>query len=152
MARNYWMFVQSPEDFEISQKRKFSIHGMTRRQRRRAQRMAPDDRVLYYISSRNRWAVSGYIKSTYFEDVTPIWKSDSGVEKFPYRVNISPTIVLREHDYIDAMILGPRLTYLKRWSPERWPLAFFDTLHLLPQKDFNLVENEMSRVVSRKEL
>ena len=33
--------------------------------------------------------------------------------------------------------------------PEDWPLAFFDRLHLLPQKDFRLVEGEMQRIKPR---
>ena len=37
---------------------------------------------------------------------------------------------------------------MKRWLPESWPLAFFDTLHLIPQRDFSLIEGEMKRVVA----
>jgi hypothetical protein len=44
------------------------------------------------------------------------------------------------------MILGPRLDYVKRWAPENWPLAFWDRLHLLPQRDFRLIEGEMERI------
>ena len=57
--------------------------------------------------------------------------------------------MLDEPDYIDALLLAPRLQYLKRWMPEDWPLAFFDRLHLLPQKDFRLVEGEMQRIRPR---
>ena len=54
-----------------------------------------------------------------------------------------------EEDYIDALILAPRLDYVKRWAPEDWPLAFFDSLHLLPQRDFRLIEQEMRRNLSK---
>ena len=148
MPRNYWMFVQSTEDFEVSKEKGFTIHGLKKRQRRRAQRMAPEDRALYYISGKRKWAATASITSHYFEDRTPLWQADRNGERFPYRVKLTPAIVLDEPDYVDAMILGPRLDYLKRWPPERWPLALFDTLHLLPQKDFNLIEDEMKRVVS----
>ena len=56
-------------------------------------------------------------------------------------------ILLREEDYIDALLLAPRLDYVKRWVPENWPLAFFDTLHLIPQKDYRLIEAEMKRTI-----
>ena len=38
------------------------------------------------------------------------------------------------------------LEYVKKWAPEKWPLAFWDTLHLLPQRDFKYLEDEMRRI------
>ena len=149
MPRNYWMFVQTPENFEVSRGLSFTVHGLKSRYRRRAQRMAPDDRVLFYISETRKWAATASITSRYFEDRTPIWSTDGNQEVFPYRVKLSPSIVLKEEDYVDALILGPRLEYVKRWAPESWPLAFMDSLHLLPQRDFRLIEGEMKRIMSR---
>ena len=149
MAHNYWMFVQTPENFEISKGLDFRLHGLKSRQRRRAQRMTPDDRVLFYIAGQRKWAASASVTSRYFEDHEPIWKSEGNREIYPYRVKLSPALVLKEEDYIDALVLAPRLEYVKRWPPERWPLAFLDTLHLLPQRDFRLIESEMKRVVSK---
>ena len=31
-----------------------------------------------------------------------------------------------------------------------WPLAFYGTLHLLPQRDFRLIESEMKRNISKR--
>lgn len=150
MARNYWMVVQTSENYQITKTRGFDIYGLKRRHRRRAQRMGPEDRVLFYISSTRKWVATASITSKYFEDNSPIWQSHGGtIEEFPYRVKLAPEIVLDEKNYIDAMILGPRLEYLKRWDPERWPLAFQETLHLLPQKDFRLIEGEMKRLLSK---
>ena len=67
-----------------------------------------------------------------------------------YSVELSPDIVLKEKDFIDALVLGPRLEYVKRWAPEDWPLAFFDALHLLPQRDFRLIEGEMRRLLPKR--
>jgi predicted RNA-binding protein len=149
MPKNYWMFVQTPENFEISRERSFNLHGLRSRQRRRAQRMGPDDRVLFYVSGIRKWTATASITSSYFEDRTPIWKSyGKRLEEFPYRVRLTPAIVLDEEDYIDALLLGPSLEYVKRWAPERWYLAFQDTLHLLPQRDFRLIESEMKKAPS----
>ena len=87
------------------------------------------------------------VTSEYFEDRTPIWNIGTRGENYPFRVKIKPEIVLREVDYIDALILAPRMEYVKRWQPEDWPLAFFDTLHLIPQRDFSLIEGEMRRII-----
>jgi hypothetical protein len=146
MARNYWMVVQTTEDFEISRQMGFTLHGLRFSQRRRAQRMEPQDSLLYYVSGTRKWSAIATVISTYFEDPTPVWQTNGSGEEYPYRVKLKPALVLDEKDYIDALFLAPRLEYLKRWTPERWPEAFVDTLHLLPQRDFRLIEGEMKRV------
>ena len=43
------------------------------------------------------------------------------------------------------------MEYVKKWTPERWPLAFHSTLlHLIPRKDFSFIEEEMKKVVHQK--
>lgn len=149
MPKNYWMVVQTPENFEVSKEMGFTVHGLKARFRRRAQRMEPDDRVLFYVEGIRKWTAITVITSKYFEDHEPIWKTNGRGDELPYRVKMTPSIVLEEKDYIDALELGPRLEYVKRWAPEDWPLAFMDSLHLLPQRDFRLIEGEMKRVTGR---
>ena len=149
MPKNYWMVVQTAEDFEISREMGFTLHGLKSRQRRRAQRMEPDDQLLYYISGTRKWPAIATVTSRFFEDRAPVWATNGALDVFPYRVRLSPLIVLEEKEYIDALILAPRLDYVKRWAPERWPLAFVDNVHLLPQHDFRLIEGEMKRVSSK---
>lgn len=149
MGRNYWMVVESPEDFEITRGREFTVFGVKSRHRRRAQRMQPDDRILFYITGIRKWTATAIIKSDFFEDRTPIWTPGSRGEVYPFRVKTEPEIVLDEEDYIDALLLAPRMDYVKRWAPEDWPLAFFDSLHLIPQKDYRLIEGEMKRIIYR---
>jgi predicted RNA-binding protein len=149
MTKNYWMVVQTAEDFEISREMGFTLHGLKSRQRRRAQRMEPDDRLLYYVSSIRKWTAIATVTSKFFEDRAPVWSANGAREVYPYRVRLSPLIVLDEKEYIDALILAPRLEYIKRWPPERWPLAFVDNIHLLPQRDYRLIEGEMKRVHSK---
>ncbi|MFP6567119.1 MAG: hypothetical protein VB961_07515 [Dehalococcoidia bacterium] len=149
IGRNFWMFVEAPQNFEITREIEFSLFGMGAKYRRRAERMQPQDRVLFYINGVRKWPASATITSTYFEDNSPLWHPTTRGESFQYRVKLKPDIVLDEEDYIDAMILGPRLDYVKRWAPENWPLAFWDRLHLLPQRDFRLIEGEMERITSR---
>ena len=147
MGQNYWMFVDSPEILETNRKLGFTLYGVAPRYRRRAERMQPDDRVLFYVNRIRKWVAAATIRSRSFEDHSPVWGNDRA-EIFPYRVKLAPDIVLDETDYIDALILAPRLEYVKRWAPEEWPLAFFDRLHLLPQRDFRLIEGEMKRISS----
>ena len=149
MARNYWMFVAPPENFDVVKERGFTVYGLGRRYRRRAERMQPDDRVLFYVTGLRKWTATASITSRFFEDHSPLWTTNNRGEVYPYRVRLAPDIVLDEADYVDALILAPRLEYVKRWAPEDWPLAFYDKLHLLPQRDFRLIEGEMKRTVSK---
>lgn len=144
------MVVDTTERFEKTKKLGFTIYGVGSRFRRRAQRMQPNDQVLFYVSSIKKWAALARIKSGYYVDQSPIWEPGVSGEVYPYRVKLEPIIVLDEDDYIDALVLAPRLEYVKRWPPEDWPLAFWDSLHLLPQKDFRLIEGEMKRLVKGK--
>ena len=143
------MFVEAPQNFEVTREIDFSLFGMGPKYRRRAERMQPQDRVLFYVNGIRKWPASATITSTYFEDNSPLWSPTTRNESFQYRVKLKADIVLDEEDYIDAMILGPRLDYVKRWAPENWPLAFWDRLHLLPQRDFRLIEGEMERIAER---
>ena len=147
MPKSSWMAVQTPENFAVSQGLGFTVHGLSFHHRRRAQRMEPDDLMLFYISGIRKWAAIATITSRYFEDREPIWKSEGRGEVLPYRVKLTPSIVLDEDDYVDALVLGPRLEYVKRWVPEMWPLAFMGALHLLPQRDFRLIEGEIKRAL-----
>ena len=147
MGKNYWMVVQTRENFEISRDMGLTVYGLRRRHRRRAERMVPEDKMLFYISGIRKWGAVATVKSRYFKDDSEVWVPVPRGEKFPYRVRLKPDMLLDEEDYVDGLQLGPRLEYVKRWAPEDWHLAFFETLHLIPQRDFRLIEGEMKRIL-----
>jgi len=148
MAKTYWLICTTDENFEITRARGFSVQGVDSRQRRRAVRMTADDRIVYYIADLRRFAATATVTSECFEEHTPIWKHHTGSEDFPHRVKVRPDIVLDKERYLDALQIGPRLEYVKKWPPELWHLALVDTLHIIPQKDFNFLEDEMRRLAS----
>ncbi len=148
MAKNYWMFVQTRDNFEITKNMGFKLHGLGAKHRRRADRMQPNDNILYYVKDTKSWLALATIRSKAFEDRSPLWNPTHRGEDFRYRVKIEPRLVLEDEEAVNALLLAPRLEYLKRWAPELWPLAFMDSVHLLPQRDFRLIEAEMKRVRS----
>ena len=145
MGKNYWMIVETYENFQITKDMNSSLLGVGPKYKKRAQRMQPLDRVLFYIKNLRKWTATATIASHSFQDRTPIWKPIQKDDHLIYRVKINVDLAPIEEDYIDALFLAPTLDYVKRWAPEYWPLAFQDRLHLLPQRDFKLIENEMSR-------
>ena len=68
MGKNYWMMVASPEDFEITKERGFTVYGVRGKYRRRAQRMQPEDRMLFYVKGLRKWTATATITSQFFED------------------------------------------------------------------------------------
>ena len=85
------------------------------------------------------------LTSDSYEDHELIWKSQNPKEDYPYRVSLQLNYALNKDKLIDAKEIGPRLDYVKKWVPEMWYLAFVGGLHLLPKKDFNLIEDEIRR-------
>ena len=110
MANYYWMNVQTEENYKITSDRGFDLVGLTKRQRKRAQRMEPEDRLLFYISGSRKWAASAYVESECFEDEEIIWESiGTRNEIYPYRAKIRKGIALKPDKYINGLELGPTL-------------------------------------------
>ncbi len=145
MGKTYWMLALSLENFNITRERGFDVQGIDTSSRRRAIRMASEDRVLFYVRDCRKFAATATVTSGHFRDDSRIWKHHRDRETFPHRVKLSPNIVLEEEEYIEAGQIGPSLEYVKKWAPEHWDLAFFGMLHIIPQRDFNLLESEMKR-------
>ena len=145
MPLNFWMIICNPENFGITRELGFTLQGLKGEHRRKVQRVAAGDRILFYVSGIRRFVATATATSSYVEDNTPIWQKE-GRAGWPYRVRIKPEVVLDESQYIDANILAPRLEYVRRWPPEDWYMVFQGNLHLLPKSDFLLIEEEMKKL------
>lgn len=151
MPGSHWMIVMSPENFETTRERGFDLVGLKSRHRKKAERMALGDRVLFYVTGSQVFPLTATVTSTFFEDHTPIWTStERRPDVAPWRVQIRPDVVLNWYEYLDARQISPRMLYVKRWAPEDWPLAFQGQIHLLSSQDFALIEHEMRRTIDRR--
>jgi hypothetical protein len=149
-GKTYWMVASSLENFHITRDLKFTIQGMMSRQRRKAQRMEPGDRLLYYVTGVQGFGATATITSKCTEAHEDVWKSEGREDDFPWRVNIRAEVALEDEQFLDAREIGPRMEYVRRWPPEYWPLAFQGNLHILPKSDFELLELEMHKVKSKR--
>jgi hypothetical protein len=151
MPGSHWMIVMSPENFEVTLERGFDLVGLKSRHRKKAERMALGDRVLFYVAGSQVFPLTATVTSTFFEDHTPIWTStERRPDVAPWRVRVRPDVVLHWYEYLDARQIAPRMLYVKRWAPEDWPLAFQGQIHLLSSQDFALIEHEMRRTIDRR--
>ncbi len=151
MPGSHWMIVLSPENFEITRSRGFDMLGLKSRHRKKAERMAIGDRVLFYVAGLQIFPTTATVSSTFFEDHSPIWVStERRADVAPWRVQLRSDVNLKWYEYLDARQIAPRMLYVKRWAPEDWPLAFQGQVHLLSSQDFQLIEHEMRRTAERR--
>ncbi len=151
MPGSHWMIVMSPENFDTTRERGFDLVGLKSRHRKKAERMALGDRVLFYVTGSQVFPLTATVNSTFFEDHTPIWTStERRPDVAPWRVQVRADVVLNWYEYLDARQIAPRMLYVKRWAPEDWPLAFQGQIHLLSSQDFALIEHEMRRTIDRR--
>lgn len=151
MGKTYWMLCTTQENFDITKDRGFDIQGVDTRNRRKAVRMSPEDRIVYYVTDARGFAATATVTSEHFEDHEEIWKHHREQEDFPHRVEIQVDLSLEPSYYVDGYQVGPTLEYVKKWAPEHWDLAFFGMLHIIPQRDFNFLEEEIQRAAERAE-
>jgi hypothetical protein len=149
MGKTYWMLVTDQRNYEVTRKRGFAVQGVDSRNRRKAIRMVSDDRLIYYLADRRAFAATSTVTSGHFESHERIWQHHRSREDFPHRVNARPDLVLDEDLWLDARQIGPTLEYVKKWAPEDWPLAFIGMLHIIPQRDFTYLEDEMRRLLRK---
>ncbi len=151
MPGSHWLVSLSPENYRITRDKGFTLLGLRSRHRKKAERMAVDDRVLFYVFGDRVFPATATVTSSYFEDRHPVWVNpERKDDPFPYRVHMQPSIVLEPWEGLDAAALAPRLLYVKRWPPEQWYLALQGDIHLLSAQDFKLVEAEMERVAETR--
>jgi len=57
----YWMIVTSPDNYERTRTLRFTQQGVKSRHRRKAERMAPGDRVCWYLTGIQSFAATATI-------------------------------------------------------------------------------------------
>jgi hypothetical protein len=151
MPGSHWLITLSPDNYAITREMGFALLGLRSRHRKKAERVAVGDRVLYYVLNERIMPATATVSSAYFEDRHPIWvNNERRDDPFPYRVHTQPNLIMEAGEGLDAAALAPRLLYLKRWPPEQWYLALQGDVHLLSAQDFMLVEREMQRIAESR--
>lgn len=144
---NYWMLTISKHNYDVTRENGFQVQGFTEAQRRKVERMQPGDHILYYVREPRTFAAIGTITSTFFRDSTPLWEAHRSQEFFQHRVNIRADSALDDGQALDATQIAPRMDYVRKWVPEDWPLAFVGELHLIPRRDYELLSEEMRKIL-----
>ena len=143
----YWIIVGSPENFATTSDHGFTVQGMKSRHRKKAERMSPGDKIIYYLTGKKAFAGIATITSDYFESHERIWQSrdpKKAAEDYPFRVEIKPDLILDEGDYADAQPLAAKMAYTKKWPAKNWTLAFQGNVHEVGEEDYRLIRDELA--------
>jgi predicted RNA-binding protein len=138
----YWIIVGSIDNFRKSAELEFTVQGMKSRHRKKAERMKPGDKIVYYVTGLKAFAGISTITSDYFESHERIWKSGDPkkeAEDYPFRVNSNPDVILPESDFVEAEGVARKMTYVSKWPAENWTLAFQGNVHEIGEGDYNLI-------------
>lgn len=141
----YWMIVTSPENYERTRKLRFTQQGVKSRHRRKAERMAPGDRVCWYLTGIQSFAATATITSPYFEGSEPIWVSEKTGDTYPWRFKIKKDHAVDPKEAVPAESLLTKLAHVKHWR-----LAFQGNVHELGEKDFAAIESAVTAAESRR--
>jgi hypothetical protein len=147
---SYWIVVGSAENFGRTAEHGFTVQGLKSRHRKKAERMKPGDKIVYYLTGRKAFGGIATIESPYFESHERIWESGDpkkAAEDYPFRVDIAPDIVLPVADAIPAEPLARRMDYVAKWPTANWTLAFQGNVHEIGEDDFRLIRDAIAAAV-----
>jgi hypothetical protein len=142
----YWIIVGSIDNFRRTAERGFTVQGIKSRHRKKAERMKPGDKIVYYLTGIKAFAAISTITSPYFESHEVIWKSGDPkkeAEDYPFRVETTPDLVLEESEFVPAEGVARRMSYVSKWPAENWTLAFQGNVHEIGRGDYELIRNEL---------
>ena len=138
------MLVTTPHNYARTRAHRFTVQGVKTRHRRKAERMAPGDRICWYLVGVGGFVATATVASPAFEDRKPIWVSSGAADPYPWRFRIARDIVREAKDAVPAAELVDRLAFARRWPRPHWRLAFQGNLHEIGRRDFAVIERALA--------
>ena len=102
-----WVLTGSPENYEATRARGFSVIGIKERNRARALQIEPGDRIVLYLTKVMAFAGSIVVTGEMYEDRTKIWPGKPGkADAYPWRFPTEPEVVLERDEWVPAETLA----------------------------------------------
>lgn len=142
-----WILTGGVENFRIYVDRGFDLIGFKEGRRRQAEAVEPGDEIVFYVTGVQAFGGIARVRSTMFEDRTPIWPQGKkrNPEAYPWRVEAEPVLVLAEEDFMPAEELAGELEHVAKWPAEHWHLAFQGQLRTVGEADAALLRDRLGR-------
>ncbi len=142
----FWILTGDLTNFRINVERGFDVIGFKERRRNQALEFEPGDEVAFYVTGVQAFGAIARVRSSMFEDRTPIWPQGKKKhpEDYPWRVEAEAVAVLDEADFVPAESLLGGLEHLGKWPAEHWHLAFQGQLRTVSDADARLLRQRIA--------
>jgi hypothetical protein len=149
-AAKTWILTGSLENFRINVERGFDVIGFKEGRRNQASEFEPGDEVVFYVTGVQAFGGIARVRSTMFEDRTPIWPQGKKKkpEPYPWRVEAEPVLVLDEDAFVPAESLLGELEHLAKWPEAHWHLAFQGQLRTVSEADAARLRERLGAAVA----
>ncbi len=149
-AANTWILTGSPENFRINVERGFDVIGFKEGRRNQASDFEPGDEIVFYLTGVQAFGGIARVRSTMFEDRTPIWPQGKKrkPEAYPWRVDAEPLLVLEEDAFVPAESFLGELEHLAKWPAAHWHLAFQGQLRTVSEADAALLRERLGAALT----
>jgi hypothetical protein len=138
------MIVTTPENYERTRARRFTVQGVKAAYRPSVMQLRPGDRICWYLVGGRGFVATADVTSPMFEDSLPIWISAGRPDTYPWRFRITRRVARDVEHAIPAPSIVDRLAFVRRWPPAHWPLAFQGNFHEIGRRDFGVIERALS--------
>lgn len=139
-----WILTGSPENHAATAAHGFGVIGLKDRNRNRALEIAPDDRIVLYLTRVMAFAATIRVTGELYEDRAKIWPGKPGrVDAYPWRFTTEPVIVLDESAWLPAERLVGELEHIGKWPREHWKLAFQGQIRSISAHDAAVLSDRM---------
>ena len=138
------MIVTTPENYERTRARRFTVQGVKAAYRPYVMQLRPGDRVCWYLVGGRGFVATANVTSTMFEDRRPIWVSTGRPDRYPWRFRIAQRVARGVERAIPAPTVVDRLAFARRWPRAHWPLAFQGNFHEIGCRDFGVIERALA--------
>jgi hypothetical protein len=131
-----WILTGSPENYAATRAHGYGVIGLKERNRNRALEIAPDDRIVLYLTRVMAFAASIRVTGELYEDRAKIWPGKPGkADPYPWRFPTEPEHVLEEDEWVPAETLVDELEHIGKWPREHWKLAFQGQIRAVSEHD-----------------
>jgi len=139
-----WVLTGSLENFRATREGGFRLIGAKEKRRRIAERIAPGDKIIFYVTGLQAFGGVVRVTSEMFEERVKVWPAKQGkVDAYPWRFQTAPVVVLDEESFVPAVELAGELEHVAKWPAEHWHLAFQGQLRSVSKRDAKLLEGRI---------
>jgi predicted RNA-binding protein len=139
-----WILTGSLENLRATREHGFRLIGIKERRRNLAERIAPGDVIVFYVTGVQAFGGSVRVTGDMFEDRSRIWPGKPGKpDAYPWRFPTEPVVVLDDEQFVAAEALAPALEHVRKWPPEHWRLAFQGQLRPVSAADSTALDRAL---------